>query len=232
MAEQTLVRWEFEMYNQDDPELVVRKAKTVKLHVGDLNFTHKHLAAVSKRFLWYLSEWANFRGNSNALLFHNEAENMHLCDRRCDFDLSSAFGIIVHKHIYMYCRNRTARNLFQRVAADSWFDMFYMHDRVWFFKVCLKADPGLLLSNVRCPLSNDMWKKYTDGRASFDIGLGAIGLSNGIAMDFPPTFFSDGSFSRTATSFGLLVPKGFLVVTKLPTLKRISASGFKCAALP
>ena len=38
------------MYNQDDPELVVRKAKTVKLHVGDLNFTHKHLAAVSKRF--------------------------------------------------------------------------------------------------------------------------------------------------------------------------------------
>ena len=30
--------------------------------------------------------------------------------------------------------------------------------------------------------------------ASFDIGLGAIGLSNGIAMDFPPTF-SDGSFS-------------------------------------
>ena len=57
----------------------------------------------------------------------------------------------------------TARNIVQRVAADSWFDMFYMHDRVWFFKVCLKADhPGLLISNVRCPLSNDM-RKYIDG---------------------------------------------------------------------
>ena len=91
------------MYNQDDPELVVRKAKTVKLDVGDLNFTHKHLAAVSKRWLWYLSDvWANFRGNSNALIFHNEAESPHLCDRRCDFDLSGALGNIVQcTYIYI-----------------------------------------------------------------------------------------------------------------------------------
>ena len=45
-------------------------------------------------------------------------------------------------------------------------------------------------------------------------------------MDFLPTFFFDGNFSRTATSSGLLVRK-CLVVTKLPTLKKNFGIGFE-----
>ena len=43
MLSQTSVKWEFQ-YNIDDPDVVVRKAKTATIEVRDLNFTHLHVA--------------------------------------------------------------------------------------------------------------------------------------------------------------------------------------------